>query len=836
MILSKKTLLFVSLAFTSLFGAIYATSSTILLNSLKKAEEQDTRQTVERVLSVFAHTQQDFGSRYADWAAWDDSYKFVQDGNKNFIKSNLAPEVLSTAKVNLLLFVNTSGRIVFGTGFDLKTEKNIPIPEAIKKHLSPNDLLVQHPTAKSIVNGIFLLPSSPILIASQPIVTSQGKGPIRGTLICGRYLDADSINKVAQTTLSSITMYGINDPKMPADFQAVRSSISKHSAILVRPLSEKTIAGYTLLNDIYGKPAVLLRVDLPREIYQQGQTSLHYLVGSLVVVGLVFGVVTLMLLERAIIFQQHQQYAEEKYRSIFVNAAEGIFQTTPEGQYISANPALARIYGYESPEELIGHLRDIKAQLYVEPATREEFIRLMQEYDTVFEFESQIYHHDGSIIWISENVRSVPDPSGELLFYEGTVQDITKRKQAEEELRQTRNFLETMIDHLPVAVIVKDGKEESFGVFRLWNKTSEKIFGLTSEQVIGKTDRDYFPPEQADFFEQKDREAFERGSLEEILEEPVDSYSLGRRILHTLKLPLYNQDHEPEYLLCIVEDITDRKQAEEAQLRAQVAEAAKEEIYKALETEKQLGLLKSRFVSMTSHEFRTPLTTILSSAELIQDYGHKWTQEKKLQHLQRIQTAVKHMTNLLDDVLLIGKAEAGKLDYNPVLLDLVQFCRNLVEEIQTTTKSHTITFISQNNCTDKGQSSCERVYMDEKLLRHILSNLLSNAIKYSPQGCSVNFDLVCEREEAVFKVRDRGIGIPEKDRAKLFDSFHRASNVGTISGTGLGLAIVKEAVDLHGGKIAVESEVGVGTTFIISLPLNNEKSVAQLQVTTSSLS
>jgi len=236
-------------------------------------------------------------------------------------------------------------------------------------------------------------------------------------------------------------MYGINDPKMPADFQAVRSSISKPRAILVRRLSEQTIAGYTLLNDIYGKPAVLLRVDLPREIYQQGQSSLHYLVASLVVVGLVFGVVTLMLLERAKIFQQHQRYAEEKYRSIFVNAAEGIFQTTPEGQYISANPALARIYGYESPEELIGHLRDIKAQLYVEPATREEFTRLMQEYDTVFEFESQIYHQNGSIIWISENVRTVRDPSGELLFYEGTVQDITKRKQAEEELRQTRNFL-----------------------------------------------------------------------------------------------------------------------------------------------------------------------------------------------------------------------------------------------------------------------------------------------------------------------------------------------------------------------------------------------------------
>jgi len=175
-----------------------------LLNSLEKAEAQDTRQTVERVLSVFAQTQQDFSSRYADWSAWDDTYKFIQDGNKNYIKSNLAPEVLSTTKLNLVLYVDTSGRIVFGTGFDLKNKKNIPIPKAIRKHLSSNDLLRQHPTAKSTVDGIVLLPQGPMLIASQPIVTSQGKGPIRGTLICGRYLNADAIKKVAQATLSSI--------------------------------------------------------------------------------------------------------------------------------------------------------------------------------------------------------------------------------------------------------------------------------------------------------------------------------------------------------------------------------------------------------------------------------------------------------------------------------------------------------------------------------------------------------------------------------------------------------------------------------------------------------
>jgi PAS domain S-box-containing protein len=142
--------------------------------------------------------------------------------------------------------------------------------------------------------------------------------------------------------------------------------------------------------------------------------------------------------------------------------------------------------------------------------------------------------------------------------------DISFRQQAEAELRQARNFLETTIDHLPVAVCVKDGKEDTFGTFRLWNKTSERMFGLTSQQVIGKTDYDFFSKQQADFFYQKDREAFERGTLEDIPEEIIDSYNLGLRILHTVKVPIYDKNHEPQYLLCISEDITERKQALEA--------------------------------------------------------------------------------------------------------------------------------------------------------------------------------------------------------------------------------------------------------------------------------
>jgi len=270
-------------------------------------------------------------------------------------------------------------------------------------------------------------------------------------------------------------------------------------------------------------------------------------------------------------------------------------------------------------------------------------------------------------------------------------------------------------------------------------------------------------------------------------------------------------------------------------------------IRKALEKEKELTELKSRFITMTSHEFRTPLTTIQSSSELLEHYSHKWTEKKKLTHLHRIQTSVKHMTKLLNDVLIIGKADAGKLELNPVPLDLENFCRNLVEELQLNdTDEHVITFTcSQGIGERKGLgagswgvgeenflSTSEQLLedssssvpaklpcMDEKLLRQILENLLSNSIKYSPSGSTVRFTLSYFPNQAVFQIRDQGIGIPTEDQGMLFETFHRATNVGTIAGTGLGLAIVKKCVDIHQGQIAVESEVRVGTTFTVTLPI-----------------
>ena len=245
--------------------------------------------------------------------------------------------------------------------------------------------------------------------------------------------------------------------------------------------------------------------------------------------------------------------------------------------------------------------------------------------------------------------------------------------------------------------------------------------------------------------------------------------------------------------------------------RREIAEA---EVRKSLSKEQELNQLKSYFVSMVSHEFRNPLTTILGFAELIRDFDQQLTSEKRQAYLRQIQESARRMTALLNDVLSIGQAEAGKLEFNPEPLDVEEFCRDLVEEIKLgNSVQHIITFSRPSQLT--------KACMDKNLLRQILTNLLSNAIKYSPEGSAVTFDLICQDEKAIFDIKDEGIGISPEDQQRLFESFQRGSNVGKISGTGLGLTIVKKAVDLHGGQIVVKSDVGVGTTFSVAIPLNN---------------
>lgn len=229
-----------------------------------------------------------------------------------------------------------------------------------------------------------------------------------------------------------------------------------------------------------------------------------------------------------------------------------------------------------------------------------------------------------------------------------------------------------------------------------------------------------------------------------------------------------------------------------------------------LEQTKRLSNLKLRFFSMASHELRTPLSTILLSVESLQINRDYLAEEQKWANIQRIHRTVKQMSQQITDLLMLTRAEAGKLEFNPELLDLVSLCQQVIEAVETG-KSQRIQFIC--DCQNA------KAFWDQKLARSLLSNLLSNALKYSPDDAIVQFILRCNDQTAIVQICDRGIGIPATDQSHVQEAFHRGSNVGEIAGTGLGLAIVKTCVELHRGEWTIESEEGQGTTVTVKLPL-----------------
>lgn len=232
----------------------------------------------------------------------------------------------------------------------------------------------------------------------------------------------------------------------------------------------------------------------------------------------------------------------------------------------------------------------------------------------------------------------------------------------------------------------------------------------------------------------------------------------------------------------------------------------------AFEHEREKRLLKSKLVAMFSHDFRNPLSSILSSIGIVRDYWERLDTERRLKHLKRAEASAQQLLQMLDDMLVISQIETGNLPFKPEPLNISRLLKTIVEEFQAIhAETSSITFTSQ---------VADIINADSRLLRQIIYNLLSNAIKYSPSGAVAHVLLEREHTNIKISVRDQGIGIPEKDQDHLFNAFHRASNVGDIAGTGLGLAIVKQAVELHGGNIEVESTIGIGTLVTIKFPID----------------
>lgn len=360
------------------------------------------------------------------------------------------------------------------------------------------------------------------------------------------------------------------------------------------------------------------------------------------------------------------------------------------------------------------------------------------------------------------------------------------------ELSQAKERVEAILNSASDAIILVS----AHGVIEQVNPAFSELFGYTIEKIFRKPFTSLFDSEGSQIIGKALAQVLTENRMAQC--ELQAQHQDGRTFtVDAVLSPVAASSRGHRLVVCSIRDITRRKQMEL-------------ELVKALERERELSEMKSQFTTTVSHEFRTPLAIIQSSADLLKRYGDRLPEARKLEHLNAIQTNVKHLADMLDDTLMIGKAQTVGLGFFPETINLYELCQRAVDNFWKTFEA--------SQTLELNSDDCVLVVADPRLMHQMVNNLLSNAIKYSPPDSPIRFTLRCDDANVRITVEDSGIGIPAEEQGRIFQMFYRASNTGHISGVGLGLTIVQEVVRLHGGNIEVKSALDAGTSITVTFP------------------
>ena len=492
--------------------------------------------------------------------------------------------------------------------------------------------------------------------------------------------------------------------------------------------------------------------------------------------------------------------SESKFRALFEGSSQGVV-LHDENEILEVNSAAVRIMGRQSPSELLGkHPRDLAPPL--QPNGDSSAVVARRYIDECLTRGSTRFEWMGN----SPQGREIPlevtltriEWSGRQII-QALVTDITERKKSEAELKASEARLRESEARFSIAF---QASPMFINILRIsdskyvWaNDAFVNRLGYSREEVLGKTSAEFGMWESPAERDRAWRDMHAVGSIRQRECRWLNRQGTALTILLSAETIQFND--EP-HVLSLALDITHRKRIEV-------------ELLKTLEREKELSQLKSNFVSMVSHEFRTPLGIIQSSGELLRGFYQKMHAAEREEQLDSITKNTRKMAGMMEAILVLSRLDAGKLEFHPAPLDLEAFCRRVVDEVLSATHGRCSIHLSV-------PSALAWASADERLLGHIFTNLLSNAVKYSDAGAAVEFNVDREDENALCVIRDPGIGISEEDQNQLFTPFHRGANVGSRSGTGLGLVLVKRCVELHRGQIKIQSAIAKGTTVTVRLP------------------
>jgi PAS domain S-box-containing protein len=493
----------------------------------------------------------------------------------------------------------------------------------------------------------------------------------------------------------------------------------------------------------------------------------------------------------------------KELRQFIETANAPIFGIDNKGLVNEWNQTSEKITGFKK-EDVLGEdlVKNYITQNYQVAVKKVLDNALKGEETTNYEFP--LFTKEGRRIMVLLNSSTRRNVDGKIIGVIGVGQDIsemdTLRTASEAIAKELRQFIETA--NAPIFGI------DSKGMVNEWNQTSEKITGFSKTEVLG---RDLVASYITSDYQTQVKEVLDnalKGEETANFEFPLFAKN-GKRVMVLLNSSSRRDvDGEIIGMLGVGQDITILNEYKE-NLESKV-KFRTQKLEESLEREKELGQLKSSFVSMASHEFRTPLTSIKTTSDIVLRYGDKLSREDINERMRKIKREVEDMTVMLEDILIIGKSDAHKLNYNPELLNIVSLITDIITEYQLSE--------SENRSIDYIISSpVIMIHADKKWIKHVVINLFSNATKYSEKVKPIEVSIKQERRGISFCFMDYGIGISQEDIKLLFEPFHRGKNAQNISGTGLGLSVVQKAVELHNGKIEVESKLGKGSSFKVTL-------------------
>ncbi|MBC7112508.1 MAG: PAS domain S-box protein [Candidatus Methanomethyliales bacterium] len=835
-----KTLIVFFITTLLLIGTTHILIEVFVMSGFLQNEATGVKENMEKVAHAIDMEFNNLEKILIDWSEWDDTYQFIVDRNEEYINSNLGDETLIALDLNLMVFVNSSNEVVFGKAVDLYTGEEARIPDVLLKEIraSNSPLLTGSGTS-----GLILTEQGPMMVLSNPILKSNGEGPPRGFLIFGRYFDEVVLRRAESLAGFNLLAYPIRD-----------SSSLSTGEITVRPINESFISGSYTMTDLHGQPILTVQGEIPRILYQQGRLAAtqflilftsFYIILEVVIYALlntsIFSRLKKLetfvknvgrtskpgerlslagddelsslnasineMLDRLDLAKKSLMESEKRLKNIFEGTGTALALTDKEMRIILINTFFEKLFGY-SKDEVEGKIS------FAEVINEEDYPLFLThqkkalEGESVTAFEARVKDKYGNAMFCLVSISTVPETQELIVSF----MDISKKKILEMEiieLLEEMRWLDEIINKSP-AIAFMWRAEEGWPVDYVSNNIQQ--FGyMPKDFVSGKIK--YAEIIHPDDLERVREEVMEytRKGLEEFAQEyRIVTAGGDIRWVYDRTWLKRSEDGTLTHYQGVILDISERKWMEE-QIKKYSEELEKyskhleelvEERTKELREKERLAAIGQTAI-MVGHDLRNPLQVMKNILYILNDEVMKaeFDPKLKIEILERLKVMdrqIWYMNKIVLDLQDLSKEKTA----TPTLVNPMSLLEELVEQVPSNIKV----------VMDLDQKMT--AFLDEYILRRVCSNLILNAIQAMPNGGTLKISAHIEGGYFVMKISDTGAGIPKEVLDKLFTPFFTTK----AKGMGLGLAVSKKLVEIHGGTITVESEVGKGTTFTIKIP------------------